>query len=314
MVSSVSRSVPKTDSLPQPVLSPPSSVAVFLVVTVEPGGEPAVRELLSALAGLVRAVGFPSPDGGLNCVAGVGSEAWDRLFGLPRPAALHPFRELAGDRHHAVSTPGDLLFHIRAARTDLCFALATEVLRRLRGAVTVQDEVQAFSYFDSRNLLGFVDGTENPVGPAAAEAAVVGEEDPGFGGGSYAIVQKYVHDVDAWDALAVEAQEKVIGRTKLTNIELDVPGSHVDVNTVTGPDGEELEILRGAMPFGRPGHGEFGTYFVCYARTPEVPETMLRKMFLGTGSGGPDPLLDYSRAVTGTLFFAPPADFLQSIG
>lgn len=198
-----------------------------------------------------------------------------------------------------MSTPGDLLLHIRAARTDLCFALAAEAVRRLRGAVSVQDEVQAFSYFDSRNLLGFVDGTENPVGPAAAEAALVGAEDPEFRGGSYAVVQKYLHDVDAWEALAVEAQEKVIGRTKLTNIELGVPGSHVDVNTVTGPDGGEREILRGAMPFGRPGHGEFGTYFIAYARTPEVPETMLRKMFLGGSAGGPDPLLD--------------ADFLQSI-
>lgn len=297
----------------QQVLSPPAPVAVFLVVTIEPGEEPAVRDLLAGLAGLVRAVGFPSPDGGLCCVAGVGSAAWDRLFGGPRPRELHPFRELEGSRHRAVGTPGDLLFHIRSARTDLCFALAAEIMKRLRGAVTVQDEVQAFAYFDSRNLLGFVDGTENPVGQAAAEAAIVGDEDPAFRGGSYAIVQKYVHDVDAWEALAVEAQEKVIGRSKLTNIELDVPGSHIDVNTVSGPDGEEREILRGAMPFGRPGHGEFGTYFIAYARTPEVPETMLRKMFLGGPESGPDPILDYSQAVTGTLFFIPSVTFLEAI-
>lgn len=245
MPSSKPSPIRSAGALPQPVLSQPTPVAVFLVVTIEPGGESAVRDLLSGLAGLVRAVGFPSPDGGLCCVAGVGSSAWDRLFEGPRPRQLHPFEELEGPRHRAVATPGDLLFHIRAARTDLCFALSAEVMKRLRGAVTVQDEVQAFAYFDSRNLLGFVDGTENPVGPAAAEAAIVGDEDAAFLGGSYAIVQKYVHDVDAWEALAVEAQEKVIGRSKLTNIELDVPGSHIDVNTVTGPDGEELEILRG---------------------------------------------------------------------
>ncbi|GAB2717294.1 Dyp-type peroxidase [Streptomyces bullii] len=304
--------VPSDESLPQPVLGQPSSIAMFLVATIEPGGEPAVREVLGSLAGLVRAVGFPSPDGGLCCVAGVGSGAWDRLFGHPRPARLRPFRELAGPRHLAPATPGDLFFHIKAARPDLCFALAAELVRRLDARVTVRDEVQAFSYFDSRNLLGFVDGTENPVGPAAAEAALVGPEDPGFWGGSYALVQKYLHDVEAWEALAVEAQEKVIGRTKLTNLELDVPGSHKDVNTVTGPDGTEQEILRSAMPFGRPGHGEFGTYFVAYARTPEVPETMLRRMFLGGPDGGPDPLLDYSRAVTGNLFFVPSAGFLES--
>ncbi|MFJ8635773.1 Dyp-type peroxidase [Streptomyces sp. NPDC093568] len=313
MPSSKPSSIRSTGALPQPVLSPQAPVAVFLVVTIEPGGEPAVRDLLSGLAGLVRAVGFPSPDGALGCVAGVGSAAWDRLFEGPRPQQLHPFEELTGPRHHAVATPGDLLFHIRAARTDLCFALSAEIMKRLRGAVTVQDEVQAFAYFDSRNLLGFVDGTENPVGRAAAEAAIIGEEDPAFRAGSYAMVQKYVHDVDAWEALAVEAQEKVIGRSKLTNIELDVPGSHIDVNTVTGPDGEELEILRGAMPFGRPGHGEFGTYFIAYARTPAIPEAMLRKMFLGGPESGPDPILDYSQAVTGTLFFIPSATFLESI-
>jgi putative iron-dependent peroxidase len=126
-------------------------------------------------------------------------------------------------------------------------------------------------------------------------------------------VQKYLHDVDAWDALAVEAQEKVIGRTKLTNLELDAPGSHKDVSTVLGPDGAERRILRSAMPFGRPGHGEFGTYFVAYARTPGIPETMLRKMFLGGPGSGPDPLLDYSRAVTGSLFFVPPAGFLEAV-
>ncbi|WP_345020785.1 Dyp-type peroxidase [Streptomyces shaanxiensis] len=298
---------------PQAMLSPPAPVAVFLVVTIKPGREPEALDLLAGLAGLVRAVGFPSPDGGLCCVAGVGSAAWDRLFGGPRPAELHPFQELEGSRHRAVATPGDLLFHIRATRTDLCFALAAEIMKRLRDAVTVQDEVQAFAYFDSRNVLGFVDGTENPVGQAAAEAAIVGDEDPAFTGGSYAIVQKYLHDVDAWEALAVEAQEKVIGRSKLTNIELDVPGSHIDVNTVTGPDGEELEVLRGAMPFGRPGHGEFGTYFIAYARTPEIPEAMLRKMFLGGPESGPDPILDYSQAVTGTLFFIPSVTFLEAI-
>lgn len=180
--------------------------------------------------------------------------------------------------------------------------------------MTVQDEVQCFSRTDSRNLLGFVDGTENPVGPAAAEAALVGDEDPAFRGGSYALVQKYLHDVAAWEELAVETQEKVMGRTKLTNLELDVPGSHVDVNTVLGPDGAERRILRSAMPFGRPGHDEFGTYFVAYARTPEVPETMLRKMFLGGADAGPDPLLDFARAVTGALFFVPPAGLLESLG
>ncbi|KND33790.1 Dyp-type peroxidase [Streptomyces acidiscabies] len=298
----------------QPVVRAPASAAVFLVFTVEPGGEPVARDLLAGLAGLVRSIGFGHPEGQLSCVAGIGADGWDRICGAgERPAALHPFRPLEGPRHRAVATPGDLLFHLRATRPDLCFALATEIVKRLRGVAVLQDEVHAFSYFDARNLLGFVDGTENPVGRTAAETALVGAEDPAFAGGSYAIVQKYLHDVEAWEKLATEEQEGVIGRTKATNIELERPGSHVDVNTLTGDDGEERRILRAALPFGRPGHGEFGTYFIAYASDPEVPETMLRRMFLGTEDTGPDPILDFSEAVTGMLFFVPPTDFLKRL-
>ncbi|MFJ6658768.1 Dyp-type peroxidase [Streptomyces sp. NPDC091377] len=296
-------------------MSPPSAAAVFLVLTLEPGGENTAREVLGEVEGLTRSIGFGHPEGRLSCVAGIGARAWEPLYGVPRPAALHPFRELAGPRHRAPATPGDLLFHIKAQRPDLCFALTAELVRRLGDAARVEDEAQTFAYFDSRNLLGFVDGTENPEGDPAADAALVGEEDPAFHGGSYVVVQKYLHDVDAWEKLAVEEQERVIGRTKLTNLERDdAPGSHVDLNTLTAPDGTELRVLRGAMPFGRPGHGEFGTYFVVYARDPEVPETMLRRMYLGTEETGPDPLLDFSRAVTGTAFFAPSAGFLRESG
>ena len=143
----------------------------------------------------------------MSCVAGIGSRAWDRLFAGPRPVELHPFRELAGPVHRAVSTPGDLLFHIRAQRLDLCFALASEIMDRVRDAVTIRDEVHGFKYFDVRDLLGFVDGTENPVGPEASDAVLIGAEDPPFAGGSYVIVQKYLHDLEAWNALPVEDQE-----------------------------------------------------------------------------------------------------------
>jgi putative iron-dependent peroxidase len=298
---------------PQPVLSPLTSAAIFLVVTVDPGGEDTARDLLAELPALGRAFGFGAPDAALSCVAGIGSAAWDRLFDAPRPAGLHPFRALHGPRHTAPATPGDLLFHIRATRPDLCFALATEIMVRLRAAVTVQDEVQGFKYLDVRDLLGFVDGTENPVGAAAREAVLIGAEDPAHAGGSYVIVQKYLHDLDGWNALPVEAQERVIGRTKATNIELDSDDSHVALNTVVDADGVEHDILRDNMPFGSPGRGEFGTYFIGYARTPDVTEQMLRNMFLGTSAASHDRILDFSTAVTGTLFYAPPADFLDDL-
>nr|WP_307818382.1 Dyp-type peroxidase [Streptomyces sp. MBT62] len=301
----------------QAVLESLTPSATFLVVTVEPGGEEAVRQLLGDLGGLIRSIGFRAPDGRLSCVTGVGSEAWDRLFDGPRPAELHPFRELTGDHHTAVSTPGDLLFHIKAVRADLCFELVTEIMGRLGGAVAVRDEVSGFQYFDVRDLLGFVDGTENPVGETARQAVVIGGEDPEFAGGSYVIVQKYVHDMAAWNALTVEQQERAVGRTKLTNMEMgeDVKpaDSHIALNVITGPDGTERKILRDNMPFGSAAQGEFGTYFIGYARTPSVTEQMLRNMFLGTDSASHDRILDFSTAVTGSLFFVPSADFLDDL-
>jgi putative iron-dependent peroxidase len=303
--------------IPQAVLSPLTRTAIFLVVEIDDGGETVARDLLSDLPALQRAVGFGAPDGDLSCVAGIGSAAWDRLFSGPRPAELHPFRELTGAVHHAVATPGDLLFHVRAQHMDLCFALATQIMDRLAGAVTVRDEVYGFKYFDVRDLLGFVDGTENPIGPAAGAAVLIGAEDPDFTGGSYVIVQKYLHDMRAWNALPVEAQEKVIGRTKQTNIELDdavqPADSHVALTTIVDPDGTERQILRDNMPFGSAGRGEFGTYFIGYARTPEVTERMLERMFIGDPPGNHDRILDFSTAVTGTAFFVPTAAFLDDL-
>jgi putative iron-dependent peroxidase len=297
------------------VLSPLTGAAIFLVLLVKPGGEQAARDLLPDVAGLQRSVGFRLPEGGLTCVAGVSSAGWDRMFGGNRPAELHPFRELAGPKYCAVATPGDLLFHIRAKHMDLCFELATHLMERLTGWVTVDDEVHGFRYFDERDLLGFVDGTENPTGRVAADAVLIGEEDPAFAGGSYVIVQKYLHDMRAWNALAVEEQERVIGRAKLSDIELPdevKPGnSHVALTTVTGPGGEERQILRDNMPFGSVGRGEFGTYFIGYAATPGVTEQMLTNMFIGRPPGNYDRILDFSTPVTGGLYFVPSAAFLD---
>jgi putative iron-dependent peroxidase len=303
---------------PQPVLTSLTSAAQFLVLTIDDGGEAVTRDLLADLPGLERSVSFRALGGGLACVAGIGSNAWDRLFDGPRPAGLHPFRELSGPRHHAPATPGDLLFHIRATRQDLCFELATQIVGRLSGAATVVDEVAGFRYFDERDLLGFVDGTENPSGAVAADAVTVGVEDPEFAGSSYVIVQKYLHDMTAWNALTVEDQERAVGRTKLTNIELPddakPPSSHLALNVITDADGNELKIVRDNMPFGRVSAEEYGTYFIGYASTPDVIERMLRNMFIGDPPGTTDRLLDFSRAVTGNLFFVPTTDFLDDLG
>jgi putative iron-dependent peroxidase len=300
---------------PQSVLTPLTEAAIFLVLTVDWGAEDAVRDVLADVSGLKRSVGFRIPEGELTCVVGIGSALWDRLFSEPRPACLHPFPGFVGARHTAVATPGDLLFHIRAHRLDLCFELAERLVSRLRGTCNVVDEVHGFRSFDERDLLGFVDGTENPEGAAAGVAVTIGDEDPGFAGGSYVIVQRYLHDLETWDAQPVEEQELIIGRTKLEDLELDdatkPSNSHVALNTIVDDDGEEQQIMRFNMPFGRVGADEFGTYFIGYARTPDVIEQMLTNMFIGNPPGNYDRILDFSTAVTGNLFFVPTADFLD---
>ena len=303
--------------LPQPVTAPLTRAALFLVVAVKPGIDQrtSVRSLCGDLAPLLRAVGFRAPDARLSCVMGIGSEAWDRLFGQPRPAELHTFREIRAGGRHAVATPGDLFFHIRAQHFDLCFELATQIMARLVDAVAPVDEVHGFRYFDARDLLGFVDGTENPTGQTALDATLIGAEDAAFAGGSYVIVQKYHHDLAGWNALPTEEQERIIGRTKLADIELDdasKPASAHNALTTIVEDGKEIKILRDNMPFGRAG-GDFGTYFIGYSRSPRTIEQMLENMFIGKPPGNYDRLLDFSRAVTGNLFFVPSAMFLENV-
>ena len=305
---------------PQSVSSAVTRNAFFIVVTVneDAASRAAVRGWCADVANLVRAVGKRVPGGNLSCVVGFSSDAWDKLFGEPRPAQLHPFREFGTGARVAVATPGDILLHIRADETDLCFELATQLMTRLEGAVTTVDEVHGFRNFDMRAMIGFVDGTENPTGNEAAHFTVIGEQDdPDFAGGSYVLVQKYLHDMKGWNALSVEAQERIIGRTKLQDIELDEgvkpSWSHSSLTTLEDEAGNEIKILRDNMPFGRPGSGEFGTYFIGYARSPAPIEQMLENMFVGSPPGNYDRLLDFSRAVTGGLFFVPSQPLLEAL-
>jgi putative iron-dependent peroxidase len=300
---------------PQPVLEPLTPAAIFLVVIINDGGEATVHDALPDISGLVRAIGFRDPAKRLSAVTSIGSEAWDRLFSGPRPADLHPFIALEGPRHTAPATPGDVLFHIRAESMDFCFELATRLIDAMAGAVTVVDEVHGFRFFDNRDLLGFVDGTENPDGPLAVSATQIGDEDPDFAGSCYVHVQKYVHDMAGWNSLSVTEQERAFGRTKLEDIEFDddekPANSHLTLNQVEDDEGNELKIVRHNMPFGEVGKGEYGTYYIGYSRSPAVTEQMLRNMFIGDPPGNTDRILDFSTALTGGLFFTPTVTFLD---
>lgn len=295
----------------QSIEAPLSRSAIFLVVEVADGDD-AIAGVCAALDGLddlIKTVGFRDLDGRLSCIAAIGSALWDRLDSSSRPAELKPFSPIEGPAHKAPATPGDLLFHIRAERDDLCFELGKLLLDALGDAVRVVDETRGFRYFDARDLLGFVDGTANPAGQDIPESALVGDEDPAFAGGSYVVTQKYLHDLSAWKAIGADRQEKIIGRTKVDNIELDdqTPDqkSHKSLATIVDPQGVEHDILRDNMPFGSPGRREFGTYFIGYSRRLWVIEKMLERMFIGEPAGAYDRLLDFSTPHTGTTFFAP---------
>ncbi len=274
----------------------------------------------------VRSIGFRDLEGQLSCVAGIGFGGRLEIGSLARrppsaraPVACTPSAPSRRGSRIAPSTPGDLLFHIRATRFDLCFELASTILRRLGPNVASADEVHGFRYFEARDLLGFVDaGTRRTLatGAATAEAAIIGDEEPDYAGGSYVIVQKYLHDLDAWNALSVEDQELVIGRTKLEDIELAdevKPSNAHNALNVIEVDGEEIAILRDNMPFGTAAAGEFGTYFIGYARDPGITEQMLQNMFVGLPEGNYDRILDFSTAITGSLYFVPSLAVLESL-
>ncbi|RIA46378.1 putative iron-dependent peroxidase [Hephaestia caeni] len=303
----------------QSVEAPLSQAAIFLVLGVNDGTDAItrVRDTLGGIDDLVKTVGFRDLSARLSCIVGIGSALWDRLGEPAKPCELKSFVAIEGTPHKAPSTPGDLLFHIRAERPDICFEFERILLGALGPAVTTIDEVSGFRYFDARDLLGFVDGTANPEGHEIGEAALVGEEDPDFAGGSYVVVQKYLHDLAAWGRTSTALQEEIVGRTKIDNIELDDAAaprkSHKTLATIVDEQGNEHDILRDNMPFGRAGYGEFGTYFIGYTRHLWVIEKMLERMFIGEPAGAYDRLLDFSTAQTGTTFFAPSRSTLAKL-
>ncbi|KAH7350649.1 hypothetical protein BKA65DRAFT_498724 [Rhexocercosporidium sp. MPI-PUGE-AT-0058] len=311
----------------QQVDAPLTCSATFLVLsaTQTPNSIATIRSVLSGISGLSKNVSIRDLNASFACTVGIGSSVWDAITGLPRPTELTPFKEVKGKTHTAPSTPGDLLFHIRSERRDLNFEFERQLMDLLGDSVKVEDETVGFRYFDVRDLLGFVDGTANPVGQVVSELVLVAQEDfsaesgTAQVGGSYIVVQKYLHDLKSWRGLKTEQQEAVIGRTKLDNIELDdAPAghqmSHKSLATVEDAEGNEHDILRDNMPFGSPGSGEFGTYFIGYSRRLWVVEKMLERMFVGVPEGMHDRILDYSRATTGSVFFAPSASLLAGLG
>jgi putative iron-dependent peroxidase len=302
----------------QSVTDYPNNNTIFAVWKFKEGGEvKSVFEQLCALvANLNHSFTIRVPGGRSTCVMGVGYDAWTKLsLPSPLPKELRNFEPIAGSKHTAVATPGDLLFHLRGTDMAVCFDMLMAITGILYPVADCLDEIHGFRYWDGRSILGFVDGTENPVGDERQYYAVVGDEDAVYKGGSYVFVQKYLHDMQGWAGLSVEEQEKVIGRYKMSDIEMPdevkPANSHSALAGIEDENGAELKIVRDNMPFGNPSKGEVGTYFIAYASTFSTTYKMLQRMFIGDPPGNYDRILDFSRAYTGSLFFAPSIDMLK---
>jgi putative iron-dependent peroxidase len=289
--------------------------AYFLTFTVADGAErtalsKAIRDLLPS----ARALATKAKTARLLCTLGIGSELWDRLSPASRPAGLRPFCAVKANGRVAPATGGDLFLQITSGRHDLNLDLAMGLVRRLQPLATVAEEVHGFRYRDSRDLTGFIDGTENPKGKARAVAALIGEEDRPFAGGSYVAVQRYVHDLERWRRLDDREQEQIIGRTKRGSVELlkakKPETAHIS-RVVIEQDGAELQILRQGYPWGTVR--EAGLYFAAYTKSLDVFDLMLARMMGATTDGLHDRLMEFSRAVTGATFFVPSLETLSSL-
>lgn len=304
---------------PQSIDAPLSAAAAFLVLAVkdDDASIAAVRSVMASTGDLVKDIRIRTRGGHFTCNVGISHRAWGPLTAKPLPKELAPFREVRGAKHTAVATAGDLLYHIRAESMGKIIEFEKILLEALGNAVEVIDDVAGFRYFDGRDLLEFVDGTANPDGLDLPNATIVAEEDSDYAGGSYIVIQKYLHDMTAWRAQSVETQEAIIGRTKFDNVELPDAAagqkSHKTLCTIEDDEGEH-DILRDNMPFAVPGRNEYGTYFIGYSRHLWVIEKMLERMFIGDPPPLHDRILDFSKAVTGVTFFAPARQFLSNLG
>jgi putative iron-dependent peroxidase len=302
--------------MPQPgVLSVGGAHAYFLTLTVHEGVErAALSKALREVHPSARSMALRAKAARLLCTLGIGSELWDRLSPAKRPAGLRPFRGITSNGRVAPATGGDLFVQITSGRHDLNFDLAMDLVRRLQKVATLTEEVHGFRYRDSRDLTGFIDGTENPKGKARARAALIGEEDRAFAGGSYVAIQRYIHDLERWRKLDDREQEQIIGRTKRGSVELSKARkpetAHIS-RVVIEQDGEELQIFRRSYPWGTVR--ESGLYFVAYTKSLGIFDLMLARMLGAAADGLHDRLMEFSRAVTGAAFFVPSMEVLSSL-
>lgn len=303
-------------TLAQPgVLSNPTSHVEYLTFCLNQNAaaNEHIADALGALGGIEKSINQKDPDAGLQVSIGFSSSAWATLFpDQPVPAQLHPFVEMRDGDRVFPATPGDIFIMIKSSRIDFNFQSAKYLKAAFVEFATLTEDIQGYKYLDNRDMIDFVDGTENPVGDERNEAVLVAEDIELHQGGSYLHVQKYIDRQESWDKQTTEYQEQVIGRTKMDNIELDddaKPAWAHNAKSKVEIDGEEIKMLRQNRPWGNAI--EHGTMFVGFAADPAIIETSLKQMITADENGHYDRLLDFVEAKTGALYFMPSRTFLE---
>jgi len=286
--------------------------SIYLMFNANDGVEDQLRPSIASVAQYIYELTDQYADSAFNGFVAIGANFWDTYYPEARPALLKPFPSMNEGNRDAPAIEYDLFVHIRCDRFDILHLVANEINQMFEDLVELVEEERGFRFMDNRDLTGFVDGTENPKGRHRQQVALVADEDPEFKSGSYVHVQKYAHNLSKWHRLPVKKQEDIIGRTKQDDIEYDSEDkpltSHIKRVNLKDANGASMEILRQSMPYG--SVKEQGLMFISSCKTPDNFEQMLRSMIYGDGHGNHDHLMQFTKALTGSSFFAPSLDFL----
>ena len=297
------------------LLSDPTPFVEYLTLELKQDKyeEATVSAIIDEFSKISKSIGQKDTTAIMTVTIGFSLKGWTSLFPHASiPSELHPFIELRSEDRHFPSTPGDIFLMVKSMRMDLNYQVSKYLLSAFKPIANAIQDIQGYKYLDDRDLIDFVDGTENPKNIERAKAVIIDSEP--YIGGSYLVVQQYFDKQEKWDALTTEYQEGVIGRTKMDDIEIaddkKQPYAH-NVKSKVEIDGVEIKMLRQNRPFGNAM--EHGTMFIGFAKTASVIETSLKQMIEPGEKGHHDKLLDFVTAKTGALYFVPPQSFLDDM-
>ncbi|WP_251547344.1 Dyp-type peroxidase [Limosilactobacillus caecicola] len=272
----------------------------------------AIQDFVDRYQAIIRSMRIRADGENLRTALGFSNAAWDYLFpDAPKPKELETYNTLKGPKYTMPASKGDIFIHLRADSEAVLYEMMSQIRLFLKDFTTVVDETKGFRYFEGRAIIGFIDGTENPQMEDAADYAIIGDEDSFFENGSYAFAQKWHHNMDIWNHLTTETQEKAVGRKKFSDLELEDEDKFKNAHNVTSQatiNGVEQKIVRMNVPYSDPASDNTGTYFIGYARHWTVTKTMLQNMLDQN-----DYLLSFSDILSGQVYFIPSRPLLDKI-